>query len=119
MSEYSAERVRGVGLPEAVRRGQWWVHSWTLTAPADMSLLGFVSPAPLLPLEGAFVSTWFSDERVILSVFGEVEMITVPALVYASQIASEINRLLDGVDLLIDGIEGHQLLGMVCRADIK
>ncbi|QFG25013.1 hypothetical protein [Actinomadura sp. WMMB 499] len=113
MSGYSADHVGDAGLPRPVRRGRWWVHEWTLEASVALSLDEFVPPAPLLELEASFVSMWFSEERGLISVFEELEVISVPAFVYASQVAIEIERLLGGVELIIDGRCNHQLLGIV------
>ncbi|RFU43232.1 hypothetical protein DZF91_02405 [Actinomadura logoneensis] len=113
MPNYSPENIRMTALPAPVRRGRWWVHSWTLESSAGISLEDFTLPEPLIDFEGATLITFEPARGVLVIRVSELdEVISAAALVYVAQI---VNLVRDGTgaELAVNGDTENPLFDVV------
>ncbi|MFG2006514.1 hypothetical protein ACGFNU_45945 [Spirillospora sp. NPDC048911] len=114
MAGYSMDRIGKIAFPVPVRRGAWWVHSWTVTVPAGFSLDGCAIPEPLQDSEGGMVVLVVSAAQgeIRLDCFEKNEIISPAALIYVSQIVHAV-RADAGNGVLVDGDADHPLFFVV------
>lgn len=113
MAGYSSDRIKLTAIPSPHKRGEWWVHSWTVTVPGEDSLEDFKFPEPHTEEPVMFLTLLRSTRDVVLlEIFERGQIISPGALVFASQIVNAM-RTQFGSGVAVDGDMNNPLFLVV------